>query len=177
MASPVLCRTGPQFRILYGRSYEIIQNLIQVLLLILRLIKDQFQIFPSYSLRSIFAIEFDNVNFESLASTVIQSSSESLFARIQECGWNKESYRPQFDQHLTTIEPRFTTIGDNWTTVNHQNLNFWKIKSIFLFIWIFWWLRFWSTCKEIWQFKLLYFVALYLTYPAPWKYLNLYFVV
>ena len=38
-------------------------------------------------------------------------SSETLFAWIQECGWNKESYQPQFNQHWTTIEPPFTTMA------------------------------------------------------------------
>ena len=50
------------------------------------------------------------VNLERRTNPDIQSS-EILFAWIQECGWNKESYQPQFNQHSTTIEPPFTTMA------------------------------------------------------------------
>ena len=52
----------------------------------------------------------DYVNLERRTNPDIQSS-EILFAWIQECGWNKESYQPQFNQHSTTIEPPFTTMA------------------------------------------------------------------
>ena len=57
-------------------------------------------------------------------------SSETLFAWIQECGWNKESYQPQFNQYWTTIHHD----GNDWTTLNHQNLNFAKIKSFLVYL-------------------------------------------